>query len=94
MAKLDGPGVPSPSLLPPADSRLAGMSVIALAIGGVTRQISSANTITNSRVTIVKAEHPMRRGGLYKGYSSGSNGNRGRGVSTDIWVWTSLCSFA
>src|SRR5690242_19926242 len=49
-------------------------------MAGVTRQNRRLNTATVSSVTMLSAEQPIRLGGLYKGYSSGSNGNRGSGV--------------
>src|SRR5205814_3811536 len=61
-----------------------GMATMPSATLGVTRQIRKAKTAMRIKGTIARAEQPIRLGGLYKGYSSGSRGRRGSGVVARI----------
>ena len=61
------------------------------AIFGVTRKKRKMNSPIRMMGRIVSAEQPMRLGGEYKGYSSGSNGSLGLGVSIILDFRSQLC---
>jgi hypothetical protein len=59
------------------------------AIFGVTRKKRNTKIAISMIGKMASAEQPTRLGGEYKGYSSGSNGSLGLGVSI-MWVVTCL----